>query len=76
MGHCVGGLKFVDRERVLSFDLPGLELEVDVTEVEGWIWRLGQTQRGGFRSLDPERETESYTGKCKKWCFTRQGSEK
>jgi len=33
-------------------------------------------ERGGFRSLGPEREPESYTGKCKKWCFTRQGSEK
>jgi len=31
-------------ESVLSLDLPGLELELDVT-VEGWIWKLGQTQR-------------------------------
>jgi len=45
MGFRVGGLKFVDRERVLSLDLPGLELELDVTKVEGWIWKLGQTQR-------------------------------
>jgi len=29
----------------LSLDLPGLELELDVTEVEGWIWKLGQTER-------------------------------
>ena len=29
-------------------------------------------ERGGFRSLDPEHESESYTGKCKKWCFLRR----
>ena len=73
MGLCAGGSKFADRERVLSLDFPVLELELDVT-VEGWIWKLDQ--RGRFRSLDPERESESYTGKCKKWCFTRPGSEK
>ena len=37
----MGGLKFVGQERVLSLDLPGSELELGITEVEGWIWELG-----------------------------------
>ena len=68
----------MEREQALSFDLPGLELDVAEAEAEVDIETEPDAEgeeEAEFDLLDPECETESYTDKCKKWCFTGQGSE-
>jgi len=53
------GLKFVERERALSFDLPGLNW--DVTEAEAEVdMETEPDAEGEGDLLDPVRETELY----------------